>query len=484
MNYTLIKKSLLALVTSMMLLPTMAQKGEPSKDNVLNLHSKYVDYYPKAKVKMNLVKDCGLISHDTKDQSATFQKAIDDLAAKGGGVLYVPKGTYVFRGVRFQSNIHIVVEPEVIFKPYWGDERKVSMFGMSGDKSKAEFIENCSIRCSKDGKQFTVDYSDKAHDENWGIRFMTVSLVRNFSICDILIKDSSTTYCAISFSPGGSKDMSKWEVSRPTNGEMKSITVIDADPGYGLVQMHGAKDVYLENLYAYGGVTLRLETGANTPGVGVYNVFARGLKIENGRCALMMGPHIAQNGTVKVDGVWAKNSTYAARAGEGVTVGKNVNELNVKRGRFASDSHVINIHSIYGETGQTTLKALGAFHPNEYSKIHYARISPLGKWAYAPSLAAALDRTGDTYDITYENVTTEGFPKYIESPEISISTPGQGAGRSAIHGIKAQIPGLQTKPVADKETPKVNAGRNKNKPSNAELKRMAKEIKERDGEVK
>lgn len=53
----------------------------------------------------NLGTDYGLVDDNaTSNQSGVFQKAIDDLAAIGGGRLIVPKGTYRVSGVRLKSN--------------------------------------------------------------------------------------------------------------------------------------------------------------------------------------------------------------------------------------------------------------------------------------------------------------------------------------------------------------------------------------------
>ena len=74
---------------------------------------------PKGLTK-NLKSDYGLADDKAKaNQSETFQKAINELAASGGGRLIVPKGTYRLAGVRLKSNIHLLIEKGTVIKPYW-----------------------------------------------------------------------------------------------------------------------------------------------------------------------------------------------------------------------------------------------------------------------------------------------------------------------------------------------------------------------------
>ena len=52
------------------------------------------------------------------------------------------------------------------------------------------------------------------------------------------------------------KDVSNWEVSRATNGTIRNCRIFNANPGYGLVQCHGAQSLHFEDIYAKGGVAL------------------------------------------------------------------------------------------------------------------------------------------------------------------------------------------------------------------------------------
>ncbi|MFR9522298.1 MAG: glycosyl hydrolase family 28-related protein, partial [Rikenellaceae bacterium] len=224
----LLKKVTLAVVT-MLLCTTLSygKNGEPSKNNELNLHSAYVDKIKEVKVRKDAVKDFGMESSVWKDQSAELQSAIAELSELGGGVLYLPYGTYLFRGVRMMSNVHIVIAEGATLKPYWGDQNKVCMFSFSNDNSKSsEYIENCSIRAEKGS--YIVNYSEVPKNQKAGIRFAAFKMVKNFSVADADIKDNYTTYCAFSLSPADAPNSLSWEVDRPTNGEFRHCKIYQA----------------------------------------------------------------------------------------------------------------------------------------------------------------------------------------------------------------------------------------------------------------
>lgn len=54
--------------------------------------------------------DCGAVADGKTVVTSAFQKAIDHLASKGGGTVYIPAGTYVCGTVHLSDNVHIVFE--------------------------------------------------------------------------------------------------------------------------------------------------------------------------------------------------------------------------------------------------------------------------------------------------------------------------------------------------------------------------------------
>ncbi len=391
---------------------TAAKKG-------LDIKSSYVEMMNNKMQTKDVIKDFGMKSSATQDQSAKLQKAIDAVSKAGGGKLIIPKGTYCFAEVYMKSNVHVLVSKDAILKPYWGGKDKLAMLYFNVDEkriikdaSAPRFIENCSLR-GLDG-QFKVEYSDlDMKATRFGIRFIIAGNVKNFYIADFVVNDCFTTYCGATFVPSKIKGSLDWEVNRPTQGEMRNCAIYNAHPGYGLVQLHGSRDVYFEDLYAKGGVTLRLETGANTPYIGVYDIKAKNIVSENGRCALMMGPHIAQNGTVTVDGLKSISSAFALTVGKGFTVGKHTNDPNAKVGRFSDDCAIHNIEAIYGTQAQIKGQLAYMFDPEQYKELSYDNRQPDNlKWLVGPSIAAVYNHLEGVYEVDLKNIKTKGFPKY------------------------------------------------------------------------
>ncbi|MEX0320844.1 MAG: hypothetical protein AB3N63_01715 [Puniceicoccaceae bacterium] len=373
---------------------------------------------------MNLAEDFGLEDDGAKtNQSAVFQNAIDKVAAKGGGRLFVPKGTYRLSNVRLESNIHLLIEAGTVIKPYWPEGTKAVVFlldaarpaskGKWTEQDEMAFIENVSIRGV--GGFFTIDYSDRERVKGEGIRGILARLVRNFLIENVEVRDNYSVYCGITLTPMQTRhDSSKWPVSRSTDGLVRNCRIFNASPGYGLTQLHGAQSVHFENIYAEGGVTLRLETGAVGDKTGVYEISARNVVNENGRCAVMMGPHSAFNGVVKIENVKSISSAYA------VTIGKaGVKEAQLKLypdatdGIFAEGSYVKNIHAVFGKTSQVKTHAFMAI-PEEYHDD--LDLVWENKFFRGPSIGAVKDYTEGHYTVQLENISMEGFKYNNDKP--------------------------------------------------------------------
>ena len=391
----------------------------------LETHAGYTETMNPNGLARNLQTDFGLVDDNAKsNQSAIIQKAIDDLSTKGGGRLILPKGTYRFAGVYLKSNVHLLIEKDTVIKPYWPKGTKTVVFlldvetpsskneAMSKDR---EYIQNVSIRGL--GGRFIVDYSDRERREGEGIRAVLCRMVRNFLISDLDVKDNFTVYCGVTMSPTRSKtsNVKDWEVSRATDGTMRNCRIFNANPGYGLVQLHGAQSVHFEDLYAKGGVTLRLETGALGGHTAIFDITGKNIISENGRCAVMLGPHSAVNGFVHVDGVMAKSSAYAVTIGfGGVKKQELARNPNAQNGRFADGSSIKNVHAIFGCDAQIKTHVILEI-PEEY--LDDLRLRKVSKFFDGPSIGAVKDSTEGAYHVIVENVTLDGF-KYNNDKKI------------------------------------------------------------------
>lgn len=323
--------------------------------------------------------------------------------------------------MRLKSNIHLLIEAGTVIKSFWPGGRKETVFVMDAElppgknastEDEKAFIENVSIRGL--GGRFTVDYSDRPMQQ--GHTAVACRMVRNFLIADLDVQDNFTTHCGIYLVPTGStaKDVNDWPVSRATDGTIRNCRIFNASPGYGLVQLHGAQSVYFEDLYAKGGVALRLETGAVGPQTAVYDVTAKNVTCEDGRCAVMFGPHSAVNGVVEVDGVVSKSCAYAVTIGlGGVKVEQLKYQPDAEDGSFAAESYVKDIRVIFGRHAQIKTHSILAVPTLYYDDL---KLRWFDKFFEGPSIAAVKDSTQGHYHVRIENVTMEGFQYNADKP--------------------------------------------------------------------
>lgn len=367
---------------------------------------------------INAVKEFGLTSSDDLDQSAKLQAAIDKVSKSGGGELYIPAGTYRFKGVRMATGVHLVVDKGAVFKPYYGDniKQKMVMLTFSSTKEqeeRGEYIKDCSLT-GINGERFTVDYSFlerptlKNNYPN-GIRFIMCRMVKDFKISDINILDNYSTYCGIILVPASEKikGVDKWKISRPTDGVLENCSLYKGSSGYGLTQLHGALRVHFENLYSMGGVTLRLETGAGGKWGGVFDITGHNIRNEYGLAAVMLGPHTTINGDVKIDGIISHSSARTATVGAGFNDGKND-----RKGRFGDGCELTNIKSIYGIFAQIHNKSLWGLSDSDIeTKISWAYGADGARGIRGPAMGAVTNAAEGIYKVKISNIIMEGYPE-------------------------------------------------------------------------
>ncbi|CAA6696532.1 MULTISPECIES: hypothetical protein [unclassified Lentimonas] len=413
-------------------------------------NAKYTETMDPRGLRLNAQSDFGLKDDGALvDQSTVLQAAIDTLASKGGGRLIVPKGTYSFKGIKLRSNIHLLIEKDTVIKPKWPKGESILVFLVdaererkSDEKGEQAYIENVSIRGV--GGPFIVDYSDYDRAKgSGGSRAVLIKMVKNFLIENLDVKDNYTVYCGITLAPMQTKyDSSKWEVSRATDGTIRNCRIFQASPGYGLTQLHGALSVHFENLYAEGGVTFRMETGAVGDKTAIYDITGKNIVNENGRCAVMMGPHSAKNGLVQVEQVKTIGSAFGVMVGSGHVKKKQLEKYpDSTSGSFSKGSYVKDIHVVFGMKAQVKGQLI-MWIPEQY----YADLNLRweNKFFEGPSLGGIRDGSGGTSNIQFKNVTLEGFSYNADKPILTEEDARLGSPWPELDKWKAQY-GHQSK---------------------------------------
>lgn len=385
-------------------------------DLSLKLTSNYKETINDSKIQKNVVTDYKMKSSDELDQSSLLQNAIDDVSQKGGGRLIIPKGTYRFINVAMKSNVHILVEEGTVFKPYWANKTINASgvlnigimlnFGSQLDENKnyTQCV-NSSIR-GMNRKKYTVDYSEVPVGDKTQIRFIILRWVKNFFIADVDIMDNFTKFCGIIFVPTSNNEID----GCPTDGKVIDCSIFNANSGYGLCQFHAAKSLYFENIYAKGGVTFRLEPDIVSPNQGLFDLHAKNVKNECGRAGVLMQPHTIDNGTIKVDGVWTKSSSFGVLVKRGFIDDQNADNPNATIGRYADDSEIVNIHALYGTDAQVDDKEVWIMEPDDAKYALFRNNSYKNPSSFdGPSITPVYDETKGSYKVTYKNITSEGF---------------------------------------------------------------------------
>ncbi len=405
----------------------------------------------------NAVVDYGVVSGSGEDQTSKLQSALNDIESWGGGNLIIPEGEYHIARLYMRSNVHILVSCKATLKPYYpgyqGYTQIINMIEFSPSYTESEdgeFVENCSISCLEGvGFKYTVDnsdfysdieananlYSAMYHEDDElttleselfslggmnKVRFARGKLVRNFLIADVQIINNYSTCCGMVF-VGADTDESitqNWEITRPTNGVIRDCKISNASHGYGLCQTHSGQHLLFENLWANGGVTLRLEAHVGN-NVGLFDIYGHNIYNEYGKAAVLFQPHSTHHGTMTIEGVTAISAAHGVLIREGFT---GETSSGFEAGTFSNDCRVNNINVTYGEDAQIEEKDYWIYEPELWLKIQnvYKRttttISSVGAGKFAefnqfegPSYAPIFDDTKGTYKVTCTNVTYSGF---------------------------------------------------------------------------
>ena len=123
----------------------------------------------------NLEKDYGVKTNLDKSATLKIQKAVDELSGKGGGTLHIPKGNYLLSTIVFKSNVHIIVDKDVVI--ILKQEVKNNTLFAMGEKNQPT-VKNVSITCSDKNKKFVVDLTNSGDVPS----VVTMGNVENFLI--------------------------------------------------------------------------------------------------------------------------------------------------------------------------------------------------------------------------------------------------------------------------------------------------------------
>lgn len=323
-------------------IPVAAQNGAPSRFpanlNEANFFSDNSGTIPQDRRKV-------LANNGSADDSGNLNNLITNLSNRGGGVITIPRGTWLFGDIKLKSNVHLLINGGAVIKPKLlrSGDNSIFEIGYRGYK-----VSNVSIR-STSGK-FKIDMSGVPFNSR--ILPFNVKEVENFMISGCHIIDKWSVHSTVNL--GLSPRNGVWAGAK--KGLIKNISVINAHGGYGAVQVRVGEKIFFKNIASYGGgATLRIETdGRETSGnqapqniARVSQISAYNIECKNGNSAVMIQPWGAQNGWFDVQKVKATSCMAAVRI-DRAFVALNAPSI----GKFNPNSRITDISSTYGTNAQ------------------------------------------------------------------------------------------------------------------------------------
>src|SRR5689334_6766338 len=192
------------------------------------------------------VKNFGAKADGKTNDQAAFMKAIAAAAKAGGGVVYVPRGTYALRSVYLQSHVDVQIEGGTVFKVASGATNNESVFYLAKQgvytqqAAAASFVEDVSVE-GVNGT-FTVDLRSAPTTRNHAF---TVIDVKGFSIANMNAMQNNTnrsgraptSYSAVLTFQSDSVSKLTCTLYHPVNGTISNIHVSQAPYGFGATQI-------------------------------------------------------------------------------------------------------------------------------------------------------------------------------------------------------------------------------------------------------
>jgi hypothetical protein len=289
------------------------------------------------------VRNFGATGNGTSNDSAAFERAMEQ-AARVGGVVYVPApGNYRIANVTPPSNTRVQVQAGASLKKYGSDDGP--LFSVHGPNDTT-FVNNVHI--AGVGGTFNIDLYD-AGQETTGIRYRNV---RNFSLRNVICiqnndnptqKAPSSRSPCISFLPTPAGRVNG-VYNHPIDGKLKNIHSRRSPYGWSLTQITGGENLRFFNISSKGGVPLRLENYSNH-GTPIDNLVADGVRCKNGHDAVHMNPHGARNRKVTIRNVVADSCESA------LSLKRDAGRVH-RGGSFGADSSITGVRVIPGNQAQ------------------------------------------------------------------------------------------------------------------------------------
>ena len=325
------------------------------------------------------VTNYGATPNNSSNDSAAFMKAMQ-AAVRGGGVAYVPSGTYRIANVKPPNHATLDVKATATLKKYGTSGGP--LFLMQGPDART-FLKDVHVK-GVNG-DFMMDLSG-AGDSTPGF---VVRNVQGFSIKHMrcIQNDSnkrsgppSSFRPCVSLLPMQSQKLASGLYSAPYDGTLTDLHSTHSPYGWGLMQFTGGQRIAISNISGEGGIPLRLENFQNnwTP---MAHITADGVTCINGHAAANFNPHgVHHAGDIHLTNVRADSCE------EGLSIGGT--------GTYGPNVTVSGLTVVAGNTAQVRTPSTN---------------DPLGSWYIGPSKYCVRDYT-NSYSVAITNKSCRGLP--------------------------------------------------------------------------
>ncbi|WP_440877349.1 hypothetical protein [Thalassotalea sp. PLHSN55] len=304
-----------------------------------------------------------------------IQTALNNASA-AKGVVVIKKGTYTLNRIKMPSNVRLEIAPDTVLKM-----NQNILFDLGKNGGNSAKIENVEITTT--GAKTNASKNDRfIIDVNTNTVFVDKRLIRigyaeNFSVSRLHQKDNFSQTpniflvadddgkSGVKSDPGGTnlnRNVSyNTSFSRiPNKGYFQDISGENIATGYAVIQPFSGENLYMKNISATRGVTVRIEPGSGIatdrlnragPRLGAYkNIVLQNISNTGGFAAIFLKPHAKINENIEIKGLSkGTNSTFViwVDSGSAPTWVDN-QDIGFTRGYFTSTEingtvkHIVN----------------------------------------------------------------------------------------------------------------------------------------------
>ncbi|WP_353827679.1 glycosyl hydrolase family 28-related protein [Agromyces sp. SYSU T0242] len=326
------------------------------------------------------------------DDTAAIQAAIDAASEETtGGVVRFAAGHYELGMLLLRSNTRLEIDPDAVLKMTDDVLFNAGRGTTAAESGRVSTVVNVEVTSTKNTQKFTIDMSHKKPNDP-AAAFL-LAMVRNFAISNFSVQDNYTLLPSVFMVPDSDTFVGAQLVDDvpvrnlsfdrcPDYGVVQNAESFHTHTGYGLSQVFCGSHLNLRDLYAEGGVTLRLEPGSGPdhlnragPDVGaMHDIEVSDLTNRGGFTTLYIKPHSKEIRNVRVHNLTGIDSGFTLMVDIGSA---DLDDPLFGRGHY-SDTVV---------TGNISLK--------KTVKEEVSHIGFMGTYFVADSVLEKVDRLAD-----------------------------------------------------------------------------------------